>query len=281
MREILVRAPDGRRIGVAEHGAENGTPVLWFPGTPGSRLSSLAPDDLLRAHAVRAITVERPGFGVSDPLPGRRVLDFPRDAACVADALGLGRFAIAGTSGAGPYLAACAFRLGARVTRVSAISCIGPLDAPRARRGMYPKRALTFTLLRRMPRAARAVVRAMKPERDPARFYAKMIADFPACDRAVLARIAEAQRAMTREAIRSADALADELILAASPWGFALEDVRVPYDLWHGARDVSTPIAMAKHVASAVPHARLFTFASEGHMLRFDHAREIVESLSR
>jgi hypothetical protein len=48
------------------------------------------------------VVIERPGFGVSDFQPNRRILDWPRDVVEVVDALGLDSFAVAGVLGRGP-----------------------------------------------------------------------------------------------------------------------------------------------------------------------------------
>src|SRR5580704_3674921 len=90
-----VRLPDGRFLGIRESGDPQGWPLLVFPGTPGSRLTPLVDMDGTREAGARAIAVERPGFGVSTAQRGRRILDWPRDVAHLADALGLASFAIA------------------------------------------------------------------------------------------------------------------------------------------------------------------------------------------
>ena len=43
-REYTVTAPDGRTIGVAEYGPEDGTPVFSIHGTPGSRYGGPPPE---------------------------------------------------------------------------------------------------------------------------------------------------------------------------------------------------------------------------------------------
>src|SRR5208282_5458422 len=98
---MRIRLRDGRHVGVEEHGT--GVALIWLPGTPGSRVWK-AP---FIPEGVRLIVVERPGFGQSDPQPGRCYLDWPNDLAQVADQLGIDDFVLAGTSGAGPYLLAC------------------------------------------------------------------------------------------------------------------------------------------------------------------------------
>jgi pimeloyl-ACP methyl ester carboxylesterase len=68
-----IRLRDGRQLAYSEWGDLAGTPVLLMLGTPTSRL--LCPDeDTTVAAAVRLITFDRPGYGLSDPRPGATLL---------------------------------------------------------------------------------------------------------------------------------------------------------------------------------------------------------------
>ena len=103
---------DGRKIAFCGSGGGSGGagPILLCHGAPGSRLHG--PDSRTTADAgFRLITVDRPGYGLSDPKPGRRIIDWPADVEELATALGLDEFDVAGTSAGGPYALACAYRL--------------------------------------------------------------------------------------------------------------------------------------------------------------------------
>jgi len=68
LRDSSIHLPDGRLLAFAEWGDPKGRPVFLFHGMPGSRL--FFPDPVVAAEArVRAITVDRPGMGRSDPQP--------------------------------------------------------------------------------------------------------------------------------------------------------------------------------------------------------------------
>ena len=97
-------------------------PVLYCHGFPSCRLEP----SMLPVSGIRLIALDRPGYGLSDPLPGRTLLDWPRDVAAAADALGLGRFAVAGVSGGAPYAAACAALLKDRIIGLALICGIAP-----------------------------------------------------------------------------------------------------------------------------------------------------------
>jgi pimeloyl-ACP methyl ester carboxylesterase len=273
-----VRLRNGRAIGCAEYGDPGGDPLFWFPGTPGSRLAAPPDEELTRALGVRVITVERPGFGVSDPAPGRSVLDWPADFAEVADALGCARFAVAGSSGAGPYLTACALRLAVRITRVGMIGTVAPVTEPGVARGLSLFRRTAFAAARWAPGPVRLASRAFP--QDPARIYRAMTRDAPACDRVVLDRIEDRQVRMTAEALRQGlDAFAWELHLAARPWGFSLRDIRAKVLLWHGEEDAATPVAMGRWLAQEIPGCEATFVEQAGHFLHFDRWGEILRRL--
>jgi pimeloyl-ACP methyl ester carboxylesterase len=108
----------GRRIGVADVGDPDGTPVLYFPGGGDSRLTRHPDDAIAAALGVRLLAVERPGCGLSDRARRWSLARWARDVEQLADALELGRFALLGWSAGGPHALAAAAALPDRVTRV-------------------------------------------------------------------------------------------------------------------------------------------------------------------
>src|SRR5215210_2245818 len=118
----VVLLADGRRLGYAEYGDSLGQPVMFFHGLGTSRLVCPPDEAAARKLGVRLIAVDRPGIGISDPLSGRSLLDWPRDVAQLADQLGIERFSVVGWSGGGPYAAACGHSLAHRVLAVGMVS---------------------------------------------------------------------------------------------------------------------------------------------------------------
>lgn len=101
---------DGRSLGYADFGDPDGTPMFHFHGFPGSRLKAKLLSDAAGRHGVHLIGVVRPGMGLSDFQPGRKLLDWPNDVIELALDLELETFAVEGVSGGGPYAAACAYK---------------------------------------------------------------------------------------------------------------------------------------------------------------------------
>ncbi|MFJ8528285.1 alpha/beta fold hydrolase [Bacillus sp. NPDC094106] len=75
-----------------EYGKTNGLPVMLFHGTPGSRIWSLTDDIVAKRLGIRLISIDRPGYGLSDPKQNRTVLDWAEDVNDLADQLKLQTF---------------------------------------------------------------------------------------------------------------------------------------------------------------------------------------------
>ena len=135
-----VQAADGRTLMYESWGAPDGEPVFLFHGTPGSRVGPHPRPSVLYRLGIRLICHDRPGYGGSDPLPGRSVAHAAEDVAAIADHLGLDRFAVVGRSGGAPHALACAALLPKQVTRVAVLVPLAPrhADGLPARAGQQP-----------------------------------------------------------------------------------------------------------------------------------------------
>jgi len=277
-----IRLPSGHRLAYAEYGDPAGKPLFFLQGTPSSRL--LHPDeDISRELGARVIVVDRPGFGHSDFQRGRRLLDWPEQLCAVADALGIGRFAIAGVSGGGPYALACAHWIPQRLTAVAVAGGSAPMNTPGLTAGMARERRIGYFVATRLPWLVQPLLwLTNNPRRDLHRFFNRYTADMCPADRAMLAQpefrtmmmrnYAEATRAGLR-------GFAHEVVIVARPWGFRLEDIAMEVRLWHGELDTSTPLPMGRYMAQALPHCRATFVPGEGHFVMFTHWREIATEL--
>jgi pimeloyl-ACP methyl ester carboxylesterase len=275
---------DGRRLGYALYGDPHGKPVFFFHGIPGSRLYRPS-DEITARMGVRLISTDRPGYGLSDFQPGRRILDWPADILQLAEHLGIGSFAVAAHSGGAPYAYACAFAIRDRVTAAAILAGAAPPDSARALRGMrglnragyrfgpwvpWPLWRLAIWFFydkgRRDPAAIFDPPERVQPQSDRSLWYRSEVRDV------CLASGAEGLRPGTR-------GHAWETRLLLRPWGFRLEDVRVPVYLWHGTDDHETPVGMARYASRLLPDCRPTICQDEGHSLLFAHWEEILEQL--
>jgi len=142
---------DGCTLGFAEYGVPDGIPILFFPGTPSGRLFHHPDESIAVSLGARVITIDRPGYGLSDFQRNRALLNWPDDVEELADALGFDRFPVAGISGGAPYVAACALRIPERLTAAGIINGLGPTDWQGAVEGMPGERSVGVRLGRRAP----------------------------------------------------------------------------------------------------------------------------------
>jgi pimeloyl-ACP methyl ester carboxylesterase len=280
-RSHLLVLRDGRRLGYAEWGDPGGVPVVHFHGMPGSRLETHASTADYRRLGVRLVTVDRPGYGLSDRSPRRRLIDWPDDVAQLADALALERFGLTALSGGGPFALACAARFPERLLGVAIAGCIAPLDAEWALRGIKWQNRLGLSLARRAPWALTLGYRGLKQllSRSPDAFVMAMTRDKPDSDQLWLRRpeVRRQLEDMLVEAVRGGVLGAvQEVGLLARPWGFRLEEIRVPVDLYHGDRDDTAPLEHARYLARTIPGARLHVCPGEGHMVMWSHVEDVL-----
>src|SRR5918995_4852185 len=132
--------PDGRILCFDEHGPPEGTPLMYFHGSPSARVewALFGDEPLLERLGIRLIVPDRPGGGLSDFQPGRRYGDWPHDVSALANALEIARFSVLGFSAGGPYAAACALALPDRLSHVGLVSSLGPHDRTELTDGLDP-----------------------------------------------------------------------------------------------------------------------------------------------
>jgi pimeloyl-ACP methyl ester carboxylesterase len=277
---------DGRRLGYSEFGAPRGRPILYCHGFPGSRLDGrLAHDEALRL-GVRMIAPDRPGYGLSDFQPNRRIADWPRDLAALADHLELNRFALLGISGGAPYAIACAGAIPERITAIGIVCGLGQADRSEFTVDMNRIARVSFAVARAAPALSRLMTRALAPvmRSNPWLTLRLLAARLPRPDLDVLSRpevfgkFADSFREALRQGGRG---VALDLTLYAQPWTTVVETIRVPGHLWHGEQDTTVPAAMGRRLAAALPDCRACFYPDEGHFsLPVQKLEEILATLA-
>jgi len=276
-----IQLRDGRKLAYAEYGDLQGKPLFFFHGIPGSRVFR-PPDKITEKMGMRLICVDRPGSGLSTFQPRRRILDWPNDIAQLANALGIERFAVAGHSGGGPYVAACAYALPERVT-VAVILCgAALLDTPESTQGMITLNKLGFKIGRYIPWPLWWLLIWFfyhKGRVDPAAVMERDARHRPLGDSKLWERpeIRQVCYKSTAEGLRQGiRGHAWETRLITRPWGFQPEDIPVPVYLWYGEDDNLTPVSMGRYLASKIPNSKATFCEGEGHLLLFPHWEEIL-----
>ena len=273
-----IKLKDGRLLGYAEYGDLNGKPVFYFHGFPGSRLDwrFSDPNDVAAQLNIRIISLDRPGMGLSDFKPERRISDWPNDVIEVADSLNLDTFGVIGISGGGPYAVVCTYKIPERLTKTLIISGMGPSDAPQMKQGT----SWTIPGKSFLSRKILLMLFNLGLQRDPEKFVTRSKAQFPEPDRLILDKpeMTAIYVNMLQEAFRSGTAGADyECKLYKKSWGFQLQDISAEVHLWHGELDANVPISVGRYVADSIPNCHTTFFKDEAHLsMAYNHMREIL-----
>jgi pimeloyl-ACP methyl ester carboxylesterase len=289
VRDSSIRLSDGRTLAYAEWGDLLGRPVFLFHGMPGSRL--FFPDPQVATEGgVRAITVDRPGMGGSDPQPGHVVADWAADVAELAGALGLDRFGVVGWSAGTPYVFACAALIPERLTGAA-----GTTSAAAMRYLIWDDPELRETLL---DDDDRAILEALPIGRDAAELraaadaagFVEGMAEHPeqVAERADAGdewflEDPDRRRSFVesfREAVRQgADAMSPQFVAQVAPWGFLLEDITMPVHVWAGANDAITPPDQMRRVAERIPQQTFTVWEDVGHAGIAKHLDQVLAEL--
>jgi pimeloyl-ACP methyl ester carboxylesterase len=115
MEESTIKLTDGRTLSYAIYGPVTGTPILYFHGTPSSRLELLLLNNyrmdieqLLHQTNLKVIAVDRPGMGLSTFNKNGTFLSFASDAKELLVYLNIKNCSVLCWSGGGPYALAIA-----------------------------------------------------------------------------------------------------------------------------------------------------------------------------
>lgn len=276
---------DGRRLAFTVTGPASGTPVIYCHGAIGTPVeSTIDLERIARRLGVRYISVSRPGIGGSDAKPGRTVPDFADDVRELADALGLGRFAVVGVSAGGPYALAIAHRLPERVSRVAVCSTLAPGHAPHRTPGVSRRIRVPLALLAGAPEICRLVGDTVLPiVAEHPRLVTRVIAlNAAPAERARLASRGESHAASASFLDATCDGvggLIGDFLTYAGGWGFDPSEVPVEVHVWHGSGDPLVPVEHALQLAAQLPRCRVFVDAGEGHHFFRSNLEQILRAL--
>ncbi len=272
MEGYTITLKDGRNLGYGEYGNPDGIPLMLFHGTPGCRImASLEKAEWIEEFGLRVITPERPGFGLSDPAPGRTLADWANDVEELADYLHIDRYHVAGGSGGGPYALVCALHSSGRVISATPFSSGGPPEVMHLTKDMVAQNRILFFLVRYLPFMARFLINstAKAVHKKPEKMKAAMVKKLTEAKQIVGDEVNGDNLIKTmQEAYRQGgDGAYVDIRLIAHDWGLDLSKIKVPVFVWHGTADALVPISTARGLAKLIPGCEAHFVEGAGHML--------------
>ena len=284
-----IQLKDGRNLGFSESGDLNGTPYICFHGQPGSRYEVLIQGDKPKKLGLHVFCVERPGIGLSDFQPKRKLLDWPDDIVQLADHLGLDKFIVGGGSGGGPYAAVCAYKIPHRLKKCVIIGGMGPYEL--SKKGMMFSNRLSFFIARWFPsiskKSSEKTMRILNDPDNAKEFMSKVFKSMAEPDRIFgeNPELLEIFITEFKEAFRSGpNGVAYDTQIYLKPWGFKLNEIspKLQVYLWHGGLDINVPVSMGKEMCKLIPNCKGFFPPDEGHLsIFFNKFEEIVKIVTR
>ena len=286
--ENLIQLPDGAVVAFEEYGDANGVPVIFCHGWPSSRTMARLTDEPARELGIRIVSLDRPGIRGSSLQPNRKLSDWPCLLEQVVERLDLPEFRMLAISGGAPYAYATAVAMPERVRAIAIVGGAPPTAEITDGEGLLPLYRWMLALYRSRPGLLRRcfyLVRPFLSVRSPVRFrpFVLKMLRLRRCDAdslrdaAAFDAVFESQRLAWRA---SAEGVMADAEIYAQPWGFAIEDVRVPVRLWHGKEDRAFSVQLAEQMVKRLPNCKSRFVNDAGHYsLPIRHMREILEDL--
>lgn len=277
---------DGHTLAWEEYGPADGLPVLQFQGTPGSRYSRHAHEDVYDRLGVRFIVFDRPGYGASSRLPGRGIAVIADDAAQLLDHLGLDSVHTSGGSGGGPHVLAFAASHADRVRAATVVVGGTPLEEEDIA-GLIQINRDAWYAAREGWQALYDLLAPMRDEvlKDPLAGFKGLMEAAPPSDKAVM-EDPDWQRVLVEsvtEAFRpGAEGWVDEGMALTLDWDYDVADVRCSVTWWHGDHDANAPLAPVHRLIARMHGVDLRIWTDAGHLEPYHRYEAILgELLSR
>ncbi len=262
---------DGGQIAYDEYGDAAGVPVIFCHGWPSSRSMAQLTDAAARKLGVRIISPDRPGINGSTFRPNRTLAEWPKVMRRLATKLSLGRFRVLAVSGGAPYAYVSAWAMPERIVSTAVVSGVPPISELPNHAGLLRLYRWMLAVHAKEPALARklfSVARPFASFRPPIRLRPLLLKLLPPGDADVLRDSAafescfESARCAWRGS--AAGVMADGEIYS-QPWGFPLEEIRVPVHLWHGTKDRTFSYKYSEELSERLPNCRLNIVENAGH----------------
>lgn len=274
---------NGLTLGYAEHGDPQGVPMFYFHGWPSARVQGALMHEVAKRHGLRLISPDRPGIGLSDYQPNRRLSDWPELMEQLAAHVGAEKFHLMGWSGGGPYVFATVVAMPKRVLS-STIVCGAPPLTFLGYDHMFWVYRLMIRLRHVFPSVLGLLLRLGKiisggpPDLPPLKWLMAMLGradrrvlSDPATFSVVRHGIIEALRRGPRTVIADAD-------IYLSEWGFEISAADSLIHLWHGKDDRNISWKYSEQISALLPQVTTHWLEDEGHYsLPITHSERIVK----
>jgi pimeloyl-ACP methyl ester carboxylesterase len=281
---LFFQIDEKHRLAYKTYGLPTGKPMIYFHGTPGSRLEGQALNEAAIKHGYYVIAFDRPGMGLSDFISNRTLLDMPTMTAKLADALGWKQFGVMGLSGGGPQVLACARAIPERLTFAVDMSGAAPVYQSSMRKQLSGKDQIYAMIALKFPwllRLSFVLLEWLIKKSGPNKLQKLFKKELCKADAKWLEHHS---RFFYDDLIESfhqgAKGMSYDAVLIYRNWGFELSDIDYPVKLYHGDQDLFVPYSFGEFKAKHLPNASFTIFPGAGHLSMFEMLDSIFCDIS-
>jgi pimeloyl-ACP methyl ester carboxylesterase len=276
MTEASIQLPDKRKLAYVLWGPADGEPVLYFHGTPSSRLEpsllyayNINLEELLLKYKVRLISIDRPGIGLSTFNANGNFVSFAEDVQVLAQRLEINNCKVMAWSGGGPFALAIAHRFPSLITRIHIIAGFTrSFSEPGVFRKMHGNK-LYFGAAKYIPSIAQFILR-IALRKKPKIGIPQIISRLADVDHQLLSEIDKVQqlaKVTTMEAVRiSSKGAVYEAGLYFKDVGYKLHKIKQPVHYYWGNEDKAVIHLHRDALTQQVPAATIHFKPNEGHL---------------
>jgi pimeloyl-ACP methyl ester carboxylesterase len=294
MTEQTIQLPDGRILSYALYGAADGLPVLYFHGTPSSRLEvcmlgeyGIDAEQTLARLGLRLISVDRPGMGLSSYNPNAGLLSFAGDISFLVQSLKIFEASLLCWSGGGPYALAAAWQHLSIIKGLFILCGFSRRFIPEVVQQMKLNR-LFFNTARYLPTFLELTMNVIR-KGNSRHSLPQWLTGLPLVDYELLKKPLQLQtiaRHTFQEACRlGARGPVQEAQLYFKDFGFSLSDIQQPVHFWWGTEDRIVIRLHTRSVEEEIKKSVIHYKEKEGHLSvyvrYFEEALQTIASSSQ
>lgn len=291
MTQDAIQLPDGRILTYNLFGPAEGRPVLYFHGSPSSRLEPLLPSiygidimSLLRKHQLQLIAIDRPGIGFSTFHPGATFLSFADDAAAVLRYKDISQCPVLCWSGGGPYALAMAHQYPGLIQSAFIIAGLTiSLSTPGLLEEMN-RNKYYFLSAQNTPVILESMLNYLA-KKEITSSFPQFIAGMPDVDYGFMEdprNLRQAASITLQEACRYGSAGAvKEAANYFENFGYSLASISQPVHYWWGSADVEVINRHPQAIEQEVPQHKIYYKEGEGHVsIYIRYFEEVLETIA-
>ena len=282
-KKSLIKLRNGNRIGFTIYGNKKNFPIFYFHGWPGSRFE--LKNIPLKKEKCFVIALERPGYGLSDPISNFKITDWPKIVLEIANKLKIKKFSIIGVSGGAPFALACANAI--KSNRFKSIAIVCPL-APHNAKGMNKGRVGMLLNYGKKPFISWLLINFLRMrllnsnvEKNFTRWKNKIPLSKSDSKLFTINRGIKLMENFKEAIKHGTTGIHRDANLYSKDWGFELKNIKRKVYIWHGDKDLTVPIITNKYYKKKLKKKEMFIKSNEGHFsICYNFMNDIILKVS-